>query len=142
MLLLVILAAACGGGESEVVARVAPTRPPPKAEAESTAGAPRKLRGYVVRGTDELSFRPCGSSRVYFARSRGDVAQRFNQRYRFTSTGLLQPVYFELEGYMLDDTLTLGSNKYELILDVRRVELEPGRPACPQPPSGSFIRQR
>jgi hypothetical protein len=136
------VAIACGDDTPAVTARPAPQRPPPKAEAESTAGAPRQLRGYAVRGTDELSFRPCGSSRVYFVRARGEVAQRFIQRYRFSSTQLLSPVYFELEGYMLDDTISVGDSHYSLILDLRKVTLEPGKPACPQPSRGSFIRPR
>jgi hypothetical protein len=115
------------------------------AETVATAKAQGPLletQGYIVKGTDELSYKPCGSSKVYFVKARGEPAVKVAQTYRFSAASPLSPVYYELRAHLYDDTASLGDTRYTSIADVRTVVQHPGKPACPPPLRGSFIRPR
>ena len=100
-----------------------------------------KVWGYVVRGTDESSFKPCGSDRVYYTRVGPGVIGELVQRYRFKSPTVLTPVYFELMARLVEDTVVLGDHVYTAVAEINHVFPEvPGlQPACPRPRRGSLI---
>jgi hypothetical protein len=102
------------------------------------------MAGYVVRGTDESSFRRCGSSRTHYIRATGESAVTLTQRYRFRATMPLSPVYFIFSARVREDTIRVGDHTYTSILEVRRVLPEqPGTtPECPAPMRGSMIGER
>ncbi len=100
------------------------------------------MAGYVVRGTDESSFRACGSTRTHLLRPRGEANAIILQRYRFNAPTPLAPVYFVFrEARILEDTVAVGDNTYLSVVDVRAVVPEqPGvAPECPAPGRGSMI---
>lgn len=100
-----------------------------------------KVSGYVVRGTDESSFKPCGSDRVYYTRIGPGVISELVQRYRFKSPTVLTPVYFELFARFIEDTVTLGDHVYTAVAEINYVfpEVPGSAPACPRPRRGSLI---
>jgi hypothetical protein len=99
------------------------------------------MRGYVVKGTDESSFRRCGSSRVYFARVAPPTASRFAQHYRWSAQGILDPVYVVVMGRFVEDTVTIGENRYTGVVEIRDLLIDRSKepPACPSPKRGSMI---
>ena len=103
-----------------------------------------EMRGYIVRGTDESSFRRCGSSRVYYTRLAPPAAAQVAQRYRFRANSLLSPVYFAVKGRLVDDTVTVGDHTYTSVIEISDIlgEQSEGTPACPPPPRGSMIASR
>ncbi|MBK8248256.1 MAG: hypothetical protein IPK85_12745 [Gemmatimonadetes bacterium] len=103
-----------------------------------------EVRGYIVRGTDESSFRRCGSSRVYYTRLAPPAAAQVAQRYRFRANALLSPVYFAVMGRMVDDTVTVGTHTYTAVIEISDIlgDKSEGTPACAPPPRGSMIASR
>ena len=103
-----------------------------------------EIHGYIVRGTDESSFRRCGSSRVYYTRLSPPAAAQVAQRYRFRAPKLLYPVYFAVMGRIVADTVTVGENVYESVIEISEVlaELSEGEPDCAAPPRGSLVATR
>ena len=100
-----------------------------------------RIAGWVVRGTDEASFRPCGSGRVSFIRGSQVAAPRLVQRYRFRAPAPLHPVYFEVKGRIRDDTIAVGSHVYTSVIEIAELvpEVPDAVPACPAPRRGSLI---
>jgi hypothetical protein len=100
-----------------------------------------RIAGYVVRGTDEASFRPCGSTQVSFIRGSPVAAPRLVQRYRFRAPVPLHPVYFVVRARIREDTLTVGKNVYTSVMEVDEVYPEDpaATPDCPAPRRGSMI---
>jgi hypothetical protein len=103
-----------------------------------------EIRGYVVRGTDESSFRRCGSSRVYYTRLAPPAAAQVAQRYRFRANALLSPVYFAVMGRLVDDTVTVGEHTYTAVIEISDIlaDKSEGTPDCAPPPRGSMIASR
>lgn len=103
-----------------------------------------EIRGYVVRGTDESSFRRCGASRVYYTRMSPPAAAQIAQRYRFRAPKLLYPVYFVVMGRVVDDTVTVGANHYDAVIEISEVLAEQSEkePDCAPPPAGSMVAAR
>ncbi|MBL8980805.1 MAG: hypothetical protein JNL26_01395 [Gemmatimonadetes bacterium] len=103
-----------------------------------------EMRGYIVRGTDESSFRRCGSSRVYYTRLAPPAAAQVAQRYRFRAASLLSPVYFAVMGRLVDDTVTVGSHTYTAVIEISDIlaEKSEGTPDCAPPPRGSMVASR
>lgn len=103
-----------------------------------------ELHGYIVRGTDESSFRRCGSSRVYYTRLAPPAAAQVVQRYRFRAAALFSPVYFAVMGRMVDDTVTVGEHTYTAVVEISDIlaDKSEGAPECAPPPRGSMIAGR
>jgi hypothetical protein len=113
--------------------------------ARPDSGPPfERVVGYVVRGTDESSFRRCGSTRTQYIRAVGEAASQVNTRYRFKASTPLAPVYFVFRARVVDDTVVVGDHTYTSVLEVRSVYPEnPGEKAeCPAPMRGSMIADR
>lgn len=98
-----------------------------------------ETHGYLVRGTDELSFRVCGSPRVHFARMGPGAGNRIMQRYRFESSGLLSPVYFAVKGRIVADTVTVGRHTYHSVIQIVDVLPVSSERRCAAPLPGSLI---
>ncbi len=97
-------------------------------------------RGFLVRGTDEASFVICGSRTVHYARVSPLIAQRVTQYYRFRAPQLLYPVFFEVRGRVVPDTVSIGPNTYTSVLEISAVDIgKMGEPTCSPPASGSLI---
>lgn len=115
----------------------------PAAAAPVDSGPPfQRMAGYVVRGTDESSFRVCGSTRTHLLQPRGEANAMILQRYRFNAPTPLTPVYFVFrEARIREDTVVVGDNTYLSVVEVRAVVPEqPGVTAeCTAPPRGSMI---
>jgi hypothetical protein len=102
-----------------------------------------RMAGYVVRGTDESSFRRCGSKRIHYIRAFGEAAAHLSQRYRFNVSAPLAPVYFVFRARVLDDTVSIGDHTYTSVVEVRSVyPEEQGTPECAAPMRGSMIGVR
>jgi hypothetical protein len=103
-----------------------------------------EMHGYVVRGTDESSFRRCGSSRVYYTRLAPPAAAQVAQRYRFRANALLSPVYFAVMGRLVDDTVTVGEHTYTAVIEISDIlgDKSEGTPDCAPPPRGSMVASR
>lgn len=103
-----------------------------------------EMRGYIVRGTDESSFRRCGSSRVYYTRLAPPAAAQVAQRYRFRAASLLSPVYFAVMGRLVDDTVTVGEHTYTAVIEISDIlgDKSEGTPDCAPPPRGSMVASR
>lgn len=103
-----------------------------------------EMRGYIVRGTDESSFRRCGSSRVYYTRLAPPAAAQVAQRYRFRANALLSPVYFAVMGRLVEDTVTVGEHTYTAVIEISDIlgDKSEGTPECAPPPRGSMVASR
>lgn len=103
-----------------------------------------EIQGYVVRGTDESSFRRCGGSRVYYTRMSPPAAAQIAQRYRFRAPSLLYPVYFVVMGRVVDDSVTVGTNHYDAVIEISEVLAERSEqpPECAPPRAGSLVAAR
>lgn len=99
-----------------------------------------RIAGYVVRGTDEFSFKACGSNRVHYVRLSPMAAAKVIQQYRFRSPQPLPPVYFTFKARIVDDTVRIGEHEYRSVVEV--LEMTNGRdetPDCAKPGYGSFV---
>lgn len=113
--------------------------------ARPDSGPPfERMAGYVVRGTDESSFRRCGSKQTNYIRAVGEAAVHVTTRYRFKAPTPLAPVYFVFQARVVDDTVKVGDYTYTSVLEVRSVYPEDpgGKPDCPAPMRGSMIAAR
>lgn len=113
--------------------------------ARPDSGPPfERMAGYVVRGTDESSFRRCGSKQVQYIRAVGEAAVHVSTRYRFRAPTPLAPVYFVFRARVVGDTVVVGDYTYTSVLEVRSVYPEnPGeKPDCPAPMRGSMVAER
>lgn len=134
------IAAAVGGGGSNLQIM---TRGAASQLARSELPFTR-IPGYVVRGTDESSFKACGVAGVHFLRLGPNAAAQLVQRYRFRATKPFSPVYFVLLARILKDTVTVGENVYDSVIEVDEVvpEVDGEQPDCPAPRRGSLIATR
>lgn len=126
-------------------AQPAPAPPQSGQAAKSDSGPSfERMAGYVVRGSDESSFRRCGSNQTHFVRVRGEAAVHVTQRYRFKAPVPLSPVYFVFRARVIGDTVVVGDYTYTSVLDVRSVfpDQAGSEPDCPAPMRGSMIAQR
>lgn len=119
-----------------------PKQPPAAATPIDSGPSYERMAGYVVRGTDESSFRRCGSTQTHLLRPRGEANALILQRYRFKAPTPLTPVYFVFrEARIIHDTVVVGDNTYLSVVDVRAVVPEQPEvtPECPTPGRGSMI---
>jgi len=102
------------------------------------------MAGYVVRGTDESSFRRCGSKRTHYIRAAGEAAVHLVTQYRFKASTPLAPVYFVFRARVIEDTVRVGDYLYTSVVEVRSVDraASEGTPECPGPMRGSMIADR
>jgi hypothetical protein len=100
----------------------------------------KTVRGYVVQGSDENSFQPCGASKVYLIE--GPPGPRFilTQRYRYAAISPLTPVFFEFSAAFLDSAVSVGPNNYSAVVYLKEVMASTKAPAnCPRPRRGSLV---
>jgi hypothetical protein len=90
--------------------------------------------GYIVKGTDFLTFWPCGKPDFYFMRPIQIVAVKVAQEYKFASPRPYLAMHAKLRVKYFDDTLTVGTNHFTRYAEVVDFEATPrSGSACPSP---------
>ncbi len=74
--------------------------------------------GYIVKGTDFLTFWPCGVYGYYFMLPAPGVAGRIAQQYRLSAPRPYAPIYGELRSRFVADTITVGAHSYNRYAEV------------------------
>jgi hypothetical protein len=72
---------------------------------KTVAPVPRRFEGSYVRGGDSSIFRPCGETRYYVMRERGEAQIMLRERFYYTARFMGLPMYAVFYGYFRDDTL-------------------------------------
>lgn len=75
-------------------------------------------KGYVVKGTDFLTFWPCDSTGYYYLSAGQMVNAKISQQYKFSSPRPYTPMYAELRLRYVDDTLQRGERVFTRFVDV------------------------
>ena len=76
--------------------------------------------GYIVKGTDFLTFWPCDSEGYYLMLPAPSVAGRLSQQYRLTANRPYVPVYGSLRTRFVADSITVGAhffNRYAEVIE-------------------------
>ena len=68
--------------------------------------------GYIVKGSDFLTFWPCLAEGYYFLRADGPTNARIAQEYKFASPRPYAPLYTELRVGYVSDSLSVGSRHF------------------------------
>jgi len=74
--------------------------------------------GYIVKGTDFLTFWPCGVDGYYFMLPAPSVAGRIAQQYRLSAQRPYAPIYGQLRTRFVADTITVGTHLYSRYAEV------------------------
>lgn len=82
------------------------------------AGNYSAASGYVVKGTDFLTFWPCDSSGYYYLAAAQMVNAKISQQYKFSSPRPYTPMYAELRLRYVNDTLQRGDRVFKRYADV------------------------
>jgi hypothetical protein len=98
--------------------------------------------GYMIRGTDELVFRPCADTNSYFMIAGPGVGAQLGQMYRFSASKMYSPVYVHLQTSLSEDTITVGYNHYTRIARVKAMLLlqDDEVKKCKPPRRGSTVQ--
>lgn len=78
----------------------------------------KKANGWVVKGTDFLTFWPCGQSGYYYMRSVPGVFMRISQQYKFAAPRPYTPMFAELNLRYVGDTLRVGERTFHRYAEV------------------------
>ena len=96
--------------------------------------------GYLVRGTDLLLFIPCRDAKEYYVVGPPAALARLRQFYRFATRRPYIPVYVEVKSRLVNDTLTVGDNTFENLLEVNDFHSDSlGAPKCARPTPGQVL---
>lgn len=68
--------------------------------------------GWIVKGTDFLTFWPCGKSGYYYMKAVPPVHARVSQEYKFASPAPYTPMFAELRLRYVSDSLTVGGRHF------------------------------
>lgn len=82
------------------------------------AGSYTPAQGYIVKGTDFLTFWPCDSTGYYYLAAPQMVNAKISQQYKFSSPRPYTPMYAELRLRYVDDTLRRGERLFTRFVDV------------------------
>jgi hypothetical protein len=74
--------------------------------------------GYVVKGTDFLTFWPCDSTGYYYLSAAQMVNAKISQEYKFSSPRPYTPMYAEVRLRYVNDTLQRGERVFKRYADV------------------------
>lgn len=74
--------------------------------------------GYIVKGTDFLTFWPCDSTGYYYLAAGPMINAKISQQYKFASPRPYTPMYAELRLRYVDDTLQRGDRIFKRYADV------------------------
>ncbi|MEO6447172.1 MAG: hypothetical protein ABIZ91_08365 [Gemmatimonadaceae bacterium] len=74
--------------------------------------------GYIVKGTDFLTFWPCGESGYHFMLTAQQIVGRISQQYRLGAPRPYAAIYGELRVRYVTDTITVGANHYDHYVEV------------------------
>lgn len=87
-------------------------------KAKTAGGSYAPAQGYVVKGTDFLTFWPCDSTGYYYLAATQMVNAKISQQYKFSSPRPYTPMYAELRLRYVDDTLQRGERVFSRYVDV------------------------
>lgn len=79
---------------------------------------PETAKGWIVKGTDFLTFWPCGRAGYYYMRAIPPVFARVSQEYKFASPAAYTPMFGELRLRYVDDTITVGERHFSRYAEV------------------------
>lgn len=68
--------------------------------------------GYIVKGTDFLTYWPCDSVGYFYVSAPPNINAKISQEYKFASPRPYVPMYAELRLRYVDDTLTRGERTF------------------------------
>ena len=77
----------------------------PPAPPKPVAPVPKRFAGAYVRGSDSSIFRPCGETRYYVMRERGEARSLLRERFYWTARYIGLPMYAVFHGFFFDDSL-------------------------------------
>lgn len=78
----------------------------------------RPSYGYIVKGTDFLTYWPCDSVGYYYLSASQNVNAKISQQYKFSTPRPYVPMYAELKVRYVDDTLTRGERVFSRYVEV------------------------
>jgi hypothetical protein len=115
-LLLIALAVACsrerqpaagakGGPKDASAAGAAVKANAPPVPPKPVAPVPKLFAGAYVRGSDSSIFRPCGETKYYLMRERGEARSLLRERFYWTARFIGLPMYAVFHGFFFDDSL-------------------------------------
>lgn len=87
-------------------------------KARIAAASYHPAKGYVVKGTDFLTFWPCDSAGYYYLAAGQMVNAKISQQYKFSSPRPYTPMYAELKLAYVNDTLQRGERTFSRYVDV------------------------
>lgn len=90
--------------------------------------------GWIVKGTDFLTFWPCGKSGYYYMKAVQPVHARVSQEYKFASPAPYTPMFAQLQLRYVNDTLTVGGRHFLRYAEVVGYTSRPRDEAPCQPP--------
>lgn len=89
------------------------------------ANAPRGTRGellpregYIVKGTDLLTFWPCGENDYFYVRTPQGIAVRIAQQYKFQSPRFYSPMFAQVKLREVSDTITVGAVEFTRVAEI------------------------
>ncbi|MFP5355943.1 MAG: hypothetical protein ACLGIK_12475 [Gemmatimonadota bacterium] len=77
-----------------------------------------KAGGWIVKGSDFLTFWPCGSSGYYYMRATPPVVSRVSQQYKFAAPRPYTPMYAELQLHYVSDSIRVGNRSFDRFAEV------------------------
>lgn len=87
-------------------------------DAKLEAVVHESAKGWIVKGTDFLTFWPCGTTGYYYMRAAPPVFARVSQEYKFASPAAYTPMFGELRLRYVNDTLTVGERHFSRYAEV------------------------
>ncbi|MCC6772166.1 MAG: hypothetical protein IT360_13320 [Gemmatimonadaceae bacterium] len=85
----------------------------------TVAGAAfKKSYGYIVKGTDFLTYWPCDSVGYFYLSAPASINVKISQQYKFSATRPYVPMYAELRVRYVADSLTRGERVFSRYVEV------------------------
>lgn len=77
-----------------------------------------KAGGWIVKGSDFLTFWPCGKSGYFYMRAIPPVLTRVAQQYKFAAPRPYSPMYAELQLHYVSDSIHVGNRVFDKYAEV------------------------
>lgn len=77
-----------------------------------------KAGGWIVKGSDFLTFWPCGKSGYFYMRAIPPVVTRVAQQYKFAAPRPYTPMYAELQLHFVSDSIRVGNRGFDRYAEV------------------------
>lgn len=147
-----LLEACSGGGGKTVAERRAARRRALQSQSvaqtlrNAAAGGAKRdsvtyetARGWIVKGSDFLTFWPCGKSGYYFMRPTAPVLTRISQQYKFSAPRPYSTMFAELQLHYVSDSIRIGGRSYDRYAEVVGYTMTPRDEATCKSPSRTVV---